>query len=173
MCKSACIFEYKQNITLHTGGVSFRTSAATPPAEKDAHDCARVAPAHRATTPGSMASRDRANTRPCMLRCVRFMAIVAAAAAAPPSRPDIVLMIADDIPRNMLGVYGAEHGLSPNLDRLAREGLTYMRAYTTAPLCTPSRFSLLTGRYASNASSITAHRPWNMVRRQCARTKRA
>ena len=78
-------------------------------------------------------------------------------------RPNIVLIVADDIPRNMLGAYGAGGGLSPNLDALARDGLTFSRAYTTAPLCTPSRFSLLTGRYASNASSITAHRPWNLV----------
>ena len=77
--------------------------------------------------------------------------------------PNIVLLVADDIPRNMLGTYGADHGLSPHLDALARDGLTFERAYTTAPLCTPSRFSLLTGRYASNASSITAHRPWNLV----------
>ena len=78
--------------------------------------------------------------------------------------PNIVLLVADDIPRNMLGAYGAEGGLSPNIDRrLAGAGLTFERAYTTAPLCTPSRFTLLTGRYAANASSIPSHRPWNMV----------
>ena len=78
--------------------------------------------------------------------------------------PNMVLLVADDIPRNMLGAYGAEGGLSPNIDRrLAGAGLTFERAYTTAPLCTPSRFTLLTGRYASNASSIPSHRPWNMV----------
>ena len=79
------------------------------------------------------------------------------------TRPNIALIIADDVPRNMLGAYGAEHGLSPHLDQLARDGLIFERAYTTAPLCTPSRFSLLTGRYASNASSIVSHRPWNLV----------
>ena len=78
-------------------------------------------------------------------------------------RPNILLIIADDIPRNMLGTYGNQGGLSPYIDSLARDGLAFERAYTTAPLCTPSRFSLLTGRYASNASSIPAHRPWNMV----------
>jgi arylsulfatase A-like enzyme len=77
--------------------------------------------------------------------------------------PNIVLFVADDIPRNMLGAYGARSDLSPNLDALAREGVVFERAFTTAPLCTPSRFALLTGRYASNASSIVSHRPWNMV----------
>lgn len=74
-----------------------------------------------------------------------------------------MLLVADDIPRNMLGTYGAAHNLAPNLDALARDGLTFDMAYTTASLCTPSRFSLLTGRYASNASSIPSHRPWNLV----------
>lgn len=79
------------------------------------------------------------------------------------ARPNIALFFADDIPRNTLGAYGAAGGLSPHIDGLARNGLTFERAFTTAPLCTPSRFSLLTGRYASNASSIVSHRPWNLV----------
>ena len=75
----------------------------------------------------------------------------------------ILLIVLDDVPRNSLSAYGATHGLTPNLDRLTSEGVTFSNAFTTSPLCTPSRFSLLTGRYASNASSITAHRPWNLV----------
>ena len=77
--------------------------------------------------------------------------------------PNIVLVVADDIPRNMMPTYGAQHNLSPHIESLARDGVAFDRAYTTAPLCTPSRFGLLTGRFASNASSITAHRPWNAV----------
>ena len=88
--------------------------------------------------------------------------------AAPPNTlpsapPNIVLAVSDDIPRNAHGAYGAAHGLSPNIDSLARDGVTFTRAYTTTPLCTPARFSLLTGRFAANASSIVAHRPWNYV----------
>ena len=79
------------------------------------------------------------------------------------ARPNIALFVADDIPRNMLGAYGATHNLSPSIDSLARDGIVFDRAFTTAPLCTPSRFSLITGRFASNASSIPAHRPWSMV----------
>lgn len=78
-------------------------------------------------------------------------------------QPHIVLIVADDIPRNMLSTFGAEHNSSQHIDSLASHGAAFTAAFTTAPLCTPSRFSLLTGRYASNATSITAHRPWNMV----------
>jgi len=79
--------------------------------------------------------------------------------------PNVLLIVADDIPRNALGAYGARHGLSPAIDALAsgRGGVAFDAAYTTSPLCTPARYSLLTGRYASNASSIASHRPWNLV----------
>lgn len=77
--------------------------------------------------------------------------------------PNLLLLLSDDIPRNSHGAYGARHALSPTLDSLAADGITFTRAYATSPLCTPSRFSLLTGRFASNASSIAAHRPWNYV----------
>ena len=66
--------------------------------------------------------------------------------------PHVLLIVADDLPRNVLKSYGASHGLTPNLDAIGASGLTFERAYTTAPLCTPSRYALLTGRYASTAS---------------------
>ena len=77
--------------------------------------------------------------------------------------PNVLLVVADDIPRNMLATYGATHRLSPAIDSLSRTGLVLDQAYTPAPLCTPARFSLLTGRYAANASSIRAKYPWNLV----------
>ena len=52
----------------------------------------------------------------------------------------------DDFPRTFIG---ASHGLTPTLDRLATEGVTFERAYTTAPLCSPSRYCVVTGRHAS------------------------
>ena len=76
---------------------------------------------------------------------------------------DILLIVLDDLPRNMLTSYGATHGLAPNLDSIANEGITFKNAFTTSPLCTPARYSLLTGRYAANASSIVSNRPWRMV----------
>ena len=80
------------------------------------------------------------------------------------SRPhDILLIVLDDVPRAAHTAYGAPHRLTPHLDALSAEGVTFDHAFTTAPLCTPARWSLLTGRHAANASSIVSHRPWNLV----------
>ncbi|KAL3927946.1 MAG: hypothetical protein SGPRY_002600 [Prymnesium sp.] len=70
------------------------------------------------------------------------------------ARPSVLLILADDLPRNVIGAYGASSRLTPVLDGLARDGLTFTHAYTTSPLCTPSRYSLLTGRYASTGVQI-------------------
>lgn len=68
----------------------------------------------------------------------------AAASGDPPKRPNIVLILADDIGVETLGVYGGEHA-TPNLDALANKGVRFDQAHAT-PLCTPSRVRLLTGR---------------------------
>ena len=66
--------------------------------------------------------------------------------------PSFVLLMPDDFPRNFLG---AAHGLTPTLDRLRTTGVSFARAYTTAPLCSPSRYCAITGRHAS--SGLTKH----------------
>ena len=66
--------------------------------------------------------------------------------------PNVLLIVADDYPRNILASYGSQHGLTPHLDSLGQRGLTFTNAYTVAPLCTPSRYALLTGSYASRGA---------------------
>jgi len=63
------------------------------------------------------------------------------------SRPNIVVLYADDLGFGDLGCYGARSIATPHLDRLAREGLRFNHGYATAATCTPSRYSLLTGSY--------------------------
>jgi len=61
-------------------------------------------------------------------------------------RPNIVLIMADDLGREGLGVYGGTSYQTPHLDRLAATGLRFDRAYAQ-PLCTPSRVKIMTGQY--------------------------
>ena len=68
--------------------------------------------------------------------------------AALPAKPNIVLILADDLGYGDLGCYGATKIKTPNMDRLAAEGLRFTQGYAPSSTCTPSRFSLLTGEYA-------------------------
>jgi choline-sulfatase len=61
-------------------------------------------------------------------------------------RPNLLVIIADDLGGTYLEVAGDPHGATPNLDDLVRQGVWFERAYCNAPLCTPSRQSLITGR---------------------------
>jgi uncharacterized sulfatase len=68
-------------------------------------------------------------------------------AAKPARRPNIVLVLADDLGWGDLGSYGARAIRTPALDRMAREGVRMTDFYASANVCTPSRAGLLTGRY--------------------------
>jgi len=61
--------------------------------------------------------------------------------------PNIVFIIADDIGYGDLGCYGATQVKTPHCDRLAREGLRFTDAHSTASTCTPTRYSFMTGEY--------------------------
>ena len=69
-------------------------------------------------------------------------------AAETPDRPNIIFILSDDVGYGDLGCYGAQHVKTPNLDRIAREGVRCTDAHSTSSVCTPSRYSLLTGQYA-------------------------
>ena len=70
----------------------------------------------------------------------------AAAYAAPARRPNVVIIYADDLGYGDLGCYGSKLR-TPNLDRMAREGMRFTHAVSANPVCSPSRAALLTGRY--------------------------
>jgi arylsulfatase A len=62
-------------------------------------------------------------------------------------KPNIIFILADDLGIGDVSCYGADNYRTPNIDKLAREGIRFTHAYT-APLCGPSRACILTGRYA-------------------------
>ena len=79
---------------------------------------------------------------------ILFLVLTATAFSA--ERPNIILIMADDLGYGDVGCYGASADTlpTPNIDRLAAEGLRFTRGYCSASTCTPTRYSLMTGQYA-------------------------
>lgn len=63
------------------------------------------------------------------------------------NRPNIIILLADDLGKTDIPLYGNKIVKTPNIDSLARDGATFTEAYVSAPICSPSRAGLLTGRY--------------------------
>ncbi len=68
-------------------------------------------------------------------------------------RPNFVVIMTDTQATNVLGCYGHPELRTPRIDGLAAQGVTFDRAYTTSPLCTPARAGLFTGRYPQNCGA--------------------
>jgi arylsulfatase A-like enzyme len=75
--------------------------------------------------------------------CVNYTAKSAESARA----PNVVLILADDLGYGDVSCYGATRVKTPNIDRLAKQGLKFTDAHATSATCTPSRYGLLTGEY--------------------------
>ncbi|MBX7209765.1 MAG: sulfatase [Verrucomicrobiaceae bacterium] len=74
-----------------------------------------------------------------------FLAPCCVLAAA--ERPNFVFFLADDLGQRDLGCYGSTFYETPNIDQLARDGLRFTNAYAACPVCSPTRASILTGKY--------------------------
>src|SRR5437763_13056896 len=66
---------------------------------------------------------------------------------AGPVKPNVVFILADDLGYADVSCYGRPDLSTPNIDRLAAEGLRFMQAYANSAVCTASRVALITGRY--------------------------
>lgn len=78
-----------------------------------------------------------------VLACLPFLTW-----AAPPSRPNILFIMSDDHAAHAISSYGSKVNQTPHLDRLAREGVRFTHCYAVNSICTPSRASILTGKYS-------------------------
>lgn len=85
--------------------------------------------------------------------------VCAAAMPATPQRPNIVLIYMDDLGWKDLSCSGSQFYQTPNIDRLAAQGIRFTRAYSPAPLCAPSRGAVLCGKCPARTkfTSIMAH----------------
>uniref|UniRef100_A0A452SMF2 N-acetylgalactosamine-6-sulfatase n=1 Tax=Ursus americanus TaxID=9643 RepID=A0A452SMF2_URSAM len=103
----------------------------------------------------------------------RLLLVLSAAgfgAVGAPKPPNILLLLMDDMGWGDLGVYGEPSRETPNLDRMAAEGMLFPNFYSANPLCSPSRAALLTGRlpirngfYTTNGHARNAYTPQEIV----------
>lgn len=94
----------------------------------------------------------------CMLGAVLLVSFgCSQALLAAPERPNFIFFITDDISPDDLEVYGNKTVKTPNLMRLARRGLVFDNAYLTTSSCSPSRCSIITGRYPHNTGAPELH----------------
>jgi arylsulfatase A-like enzyme len=97
-----------------------------------------------------------------LLRSIRLVAVCGFALVsvhaqpAAPARPNILLIITDDMGYGDLGSYGSPDIKTPNIDGLAKAGVRFTQFYANGPTCTPTRAGLITGRYQQR---VTLERP--------------
>lgn len=75
----------------------------------------------------------------------------------PADRPNVLILHADQHRFDCLGAYGNPDVRTPNIDRLAQDGVTYLNAFCPYPVCTPSRYSLLTGAWVHEHRGASNH----------------
>ena len=96
------------------------------------------------------------------IRCLVLVTLVCAFAAPAPAeeRPNFILFIADDVSWDDFGCTGSRFARTPSIDQLAADGTRFTNFYLTASSCSPSRCSIVTGRYPhNNGEASELHRP--------------
>src|SRR5262249_22467668 len=126
--------------------------------EKDIMSCRRV----RRTVLSVKQNPPRYNSRSSMsawfitprlasgIMWIAAISLAACAAGAQPRRPNIILILADDLGYGDVGCYGQTQIQTPNIDRLAAEGVRFTQAYAGSTVCAPSRCALITGLHTGH-----------------------
>ncbi|HET6575163.1 MAG TPA: sulfatase-like hydrolase/transferase [Fimbriiglobus sp.] len=82
-----------------------------------------------------------------MPRLLTLASLTLLAVPAFAARPNVVLIVIDDYGQRDCGCYGSKYYRTPNIDRLAKQGLRFTDAYAACPVCSPTRAALMTGKY--------------------------
>lgn len=83
----------------------------------------------------------------CFTWTLLFCLLASTLQATTTSKPNIVILFADDVGYGDVGCYGATHISTPHIDRLAKQGRRFTDAHSASAVCSPSRYALITGRY--------------------------
>lgn len=93
--------------------------------------------------------------QPFRLTLTAILLGVASACAAPTKQPNIIFILADDLGYTDLSSYGSRYYETPNIDRLAAEGLKFTHGYSNGANCQPTRAALMSGQYAARTGIYT------------------
>lgn len=89
-----------------------------------------------------------------MIRKTLFVLIASASIAVAADKPNIILLLVDDLGWNNLGYRNPEIFETPNIDRLAQDGIDFQQGYVAGPVCSPSRATLLTGKHPARLKMV-------------------
>ena len=90
------------------------------------------------------------------MRIIRTLAIAALLAGTARAKPNLVFVIADDCTWSDIGCYGGQ-AHTPNINRLATQGMRFTRCFQAAPMCSPTRHSIYTGQYPVKSGAYPNH----------------
>ena len=97
-----------------------------------------------------------------ILSAAAALGLMAQTSAQTADRPNIIFLLLDDMGYADVGAYGNSYHRTPNIDRLAKEGMRFTHAYAAAPNCSPTRASILTGRWPARMG-LTQYLPGNVL----------
>src|SRR5918993_883560 len=98
--------------------------------------------------------------RVAILAVLVAVAAVAARPVRAADRPNILFIMSDDHAAHAIGAYGSVINQTPHLDRIAKEGMRLDRCFATNSICTPSRATILTGKY-SHLNGVPVFNPFD------------
>ena len=150
-------------LTIHCRREATQPGSVRPPGRQPMTASAPEIPVPSTPRPNSSANRARrprsANAAAILWLLLAIVPRACFAEDSARSRPNIIVIIADDLGCDDVAPYHASAARTPNLARLGREGMRFDRAFLTCSSCSPSRASLITARYPHATGACELHQP--------------